>query len=113
MDIKIGDYCEAHRKLRKTIQKDELFHSNDMKAIWQKYCGFLDLTVKETMEIQEELLLEGISLIAESPLGKKILGSNKLSTLAEFRNNVQLTTYADYSSDIGSRQEDPIYDKPS
>jgi hypothetical protein len=39
--------------------------------ILQKYCGFLDLSLAEFMEIQEQILIEQMELVYDSPLGKK------------------------------------------
>ncbi|MCJ7654030.1 MAG: hypothetical protein MUO97_01810 [Dehalococcoidia bacterium] len=50
------------------ITKDELFKTGDKERIWQKYCGFLDLSLTEFMEIQEQLLMEQIDLVYDSPL---------------------------------------------
>ncbi len=36
----------------------------DAPLIWDRYCSFLDLPLKEFMEIQEQLLLEQIRLVA-------------------------------------------------
>ncbi|MBW1642605.1 MAG: GH3 auxin-responsive promoter family protein [Deltaproteobacteria bacterium] len=94
------------------VSKDKIFHSNDMEAIWQRFCGFLDLSVDEFMEIQESLLLDQIDLVSNSDLGKEIMGSTKPISLDDFRNNVPLTTYKDYEPFIGDCQEDALFDKP-
>ena len=62
-----------------TLLEDELFRSGKPEQIWQKYCGFLDLSLEEFMVIQENLLLEEIELVADSHLGKKILNGKKIS----------------------------------
>jgi len=82
------------------------------EEVWQKYCGFLDLSPREFMEIQEHLLLEEIELVAESPLGKKIMKGTRPKSVEEFRQLVPLTTYEDYAPDIGNCQEDALAEKP-
>lgn len=94
------------------VSKDKVFHSNDVKAIWQRFCGFLDLSVEEFMEMQESLLLDQIDLVSNSRLGKKIMGNVKPVSLDDFRHNVPLTTYKDYEPFIGNCQEDALVDKP-
>ena len=88
------------------INRDNLFQTGDTERIWQKYCGFLDLSLDEFMEIQKDLLLEEFELIANSPLGKRIMNNQKPVSVEEFRRLVPLTTYADYAPYIGDCQED-------
>lgn len=94
------------------LPKDKIFHSNDREAIWGRFCGFLDLSVEESMEIQERLLHEEIELTADTPPGKRILGRTKPESLAEFRETVPLTAYKDYAPYIGDCQEYALFDKP-
>lgn len=94
------------------VSKDKVFHSNDMKAIWQRFCGFLDLSIDEFMEIQEALLFDQIDLVSKSPLGKHMMRNGKPKTLDEFRKNIPVTTYKDYRPFIGNCQEDALVDKP-
>ena len=41
----------------------ELLRKGQIDLIWTKYCGFLDILIREFMEIQERLLLEQVELI--------------------------------------------------
>ena len=66
------------------IKKDKLFETGDQETMWQKYCGFLDLSLQEFMEIQEQLLMEQIELVYDSPLAKKFL-PKKPKDISEFR----------------------------
>ena len=45
----------------------------DPKISWRKYCGFLDISTQEFLDIQEQLLLEQIDLVSGSPLGRRLL----------------------------------------
>lgn len=82
------------------------------QKIWQKYCGFLDLSLADFMEIQEHLLLEQLSLVSDSQLGRKILGASRPATMDDFRGRVPITTYADYQPYLGERQEAALAEKP-
>jgi hypothetical protein len=93
------------------IEKDELFETGDQERIWQKYCGFLGLSLQEFMEIQEQLLMEQIELVYDSPLAKKFM-PKKPKDVSEFRKLVPLTTYDDYAPYIGNCQEDALAEKP-
>jgi hypothetical protein len=85
--------------------RDELFSIGDVHRIWQKYCGFLDLTVREFQEIQEDLLREQTELIACSPLASRIMKGKPKGT-TEFRATVPLTTGADYFPLLNERRDD-------
>jgi hypothetical protein len=93
------------------MAKDELFLERDYKAIWQKYCGFLDLSLEEFMEVQKDLLLEEIELVADTPLGKKIMNNEKPSSIDEFRTIVPLTTYEDYAEYLLEKRDDALAEK--
>lgn len=93
------------------IEKDELFETGDQGRIWQKYCGFLDLSLQEFMEIQERLLMEQIDLVYDSPLAKKFM-SKKPKDISEFRQLVPLTTYDDYAPYLSEKNEDVLAVKP-
>jgi len=93
------------------ITKDELFEAGDKERIWQKYCGFLDLSLQEFMEIQEQLLMEQIELVYGSPLAKKFM-PKKPRDIAEFRQLVPLTTYEDYAPYLNEKNEDALAVKP-
>jgi hypothetical protein len=93
------------------ITKDELFKTGDQQRIWQKYCGFLDLSLQEFMEIQEQLLMEQIELVHDSPLAKKFM-PKKPKDMSEFRQLVPLTTYDDYAPYLNDKNEDSLAAKP-
>jgi len=93
------------------ITKDELFETGDHKRIWQKYCGFLDLSLQEFMEIQEQLLMEQIELVYDSPLAKKFM-PKKPKDMTEFRKLMPLTTYEDYAPYLSEKNEDVLAVKP-
>ena len=91
--------------------KSNIFTNGTKEQIWQRYCGFLDLSVAEFIEIQEHLLTEQIELISNTQVGKSII-KEEISTLEEFRHNVPITSYEDYAPYIGNRQDDALLEKP-
>jgi hypothetical protein len=93
------------------IKKDELLKTGDQQRIWQKYCGFLDISLQEFMEIQEQLLMEQIELVYGSPLAKKLM-PKKPKDVSEFRQFVPLTTYDDYAPYLEQRNDDILPEKP-
>jgi hypothetical protein len=93
------------------MKKDKLFETGDQERIWQKYCGFLDLSLQEFMEIQEQLLMEQIELVYDSPLAKKFM-PRKPKDIDEFRRLVPLTTYDDYADYLSEKNEDVLAVKP-
>jgi hypothetical protein len=90
----------------------ESFKDLSKEERWRKYCGFLDLSLDEFMEIQRYLLMEQIELVADSRLGKKIMNNQKPKTVEEFRQLVPLTTYEDYKPFLSDKQEDALAEKP-
>ena len=57
---------------------NELLRQGRGDEVWEKYCGFLDLSLEEFMLIQERLLLEQIHLFAGCELGRKNMGVSRL-----------------------------------
>ncbi len=94
------------------LTEDKYFQTLSEKELWQRYCGFLDLSIEEFMEIQQHLLLEQIDLVADSLLGKKIMNNQKPKTVQEFRQLVPLTTYDDYTPYLADKDEDALAMKP-
>jgi hypothetical protein len=94
------------------LPEDKFFRSDDKKMVWQRYCGFLDLSLQEFTEIQKQLLLEQLELVARNPLGERIMKGAKPKTVKEFRQLVPLTTYDDYAPYIGNCQEEVLAVEP-
>ncbi len=69
----------------------------DRDTAWERFTGFRNLTVEQFCEIQEQLLVEQIRTIGASKLGMRLLRMGKPRSAEEFRENVPLTTYADYT----------------
>lgn len=82
------------------------------EAIWQEYCGFLDLDIDGYMQIQNRLMLEQISLWSNSGLGQLLIEGRCPETIDDFRKQVPLTTYGDYADILLQKQEDMLPDKP-
>jgi phenylacetate-coenzyme A ligase PaaK-like adenylate-forming protein len=64
------------------------------------------------MDIQEELLMDQIERVADSLLGKKIMGERKPKSVEEFRRIVPLTTYEDYEPYLSEQQEGALAEIP-
>ena len=91
----------------------DLLQQGRTEDIWHRYCGFLDLDVEGFMTIQERLLMEQLDKVSHSHLGELLLGSSIPKTLAEFRQQIPLTTYDDYEpylrdQDDGYLAEEPV-----
>ncbi|HJX12683.1 MAG TPA: GH3 auxin-responsive promoter family protein [Dehalococcoidales bacterium] len=93
------------------ITEDEVFRLGSREKAWNKYCGFLDLSLPEFMEIQEQLLLKQIDLVGDSPLARQFMPS-KPASVAEFRETVPLTTYDDYAWALREKNEAVLALKP-
>ena len=91
--------------------KEDLSQGWDQEKLWQKYCGFFDLSLGEFMEIQERLLLDQIEQIHGSPLAGKLM-TGKPGDISEFRRLVPLTTFDDYAAYLNGKNEDVLAVKP-
>jgi hypothetical protein len=80
--------------------------------LWMKHCGFFTLTPDDFMDVQKRLLLEQISLLGKSQIGKQLLGDKLPGSVEEFRQNVPLTVYADYEEYFDGQIEDVLPVKP-
>jgi hypothetical protein len=91
---------------------DELFRQGSNEELWQRCCGFIDLSLQEFMNIQSRLLREQLTLLKKCELGRNLLKGTNPETLAEFRELVPLTTYADYAPYLLKRRMDVLPRKP-
>jgi len=94
------------------LSEDKYFQTLTEGELWQRYCGFIDLSIDKFMDIQRELLMDEIERVADSPLGKKIIGKRKPKSVEEFRRMVPITAYEDYEPYLPERQEDALAIKP-
>ena len=94
------------------ITADQLLKQGRRDEIWQKYCGFLDLTLQEFMAIQKELLQEQLEQLSRCDLGRRLLGSHPPKSVEAFREQVPLTTYQDYIPDLPEKRETVLPERP-
>lgn len=92
---------------------EEKLKKNSREQIWQEYCGFLDMSLVDYMYVQRNLMREQMQLWMASPLGKKILNSRTPGTLEELRDQMPLTTYADYADDLLAKRSDMLCAEPA
>jgi hypothetical protein len=95
------------------LPEDVYFKTLDSEELWKRYCGFLDLSVEDFLQIQRSLLAEELPLVADSTLGRKILGARPPLTIEEFRQSVPFTTYSDYEPYLSEQREDALAAKPA
>ena len=86
----------------------EMIKKGEKEKIWAKYCGYLDLSIKEYMQIQERLLIEQFITLKDCNLGKHFFGKHPPKSVEEFRKKVPLTTYADYVEFLMDKKEDDL-----
>ncbi|MBI4282753.1 MAG: GH3 auxin-responsive promoter family protein [Chloroflexi bacterium] len=75
--------------------------------LWAKYCGFLDLSLSEFIDIQDLLLREQVKTISATPLGRRLLRGAVPQNTEEFRLTTPLTTYKDYLPYLDELHEFP------
>ncbi|MCD6576731.1 MAG: GH3 auxin-responsive promoter family protein [Anaerolineaceae bacterium] len=86
----------------------EMIKRGEKEKIWEKYCGYLELSMEEYMQIQERLLIEQFETLKDCHLGKHFFGKQPPKTIKEFRKKVPLTTYADYVDFLKDKKEDDL-----
>lgn len=91
---------------------DQLLKDKQYARIWQEYCGFLDFSMDEYMDIQNRLMLEQIELYSKCELGRRIMKGVKPSSIDEYRQMVPLTRYEDYADLLLSHVESILPAKP-
>ncbi|MEE8318684.1 MAG: GH3 auxin-responsive promoter family protein [Dehalococcoidales bacterium] len=91
----------------------DLLRQGRNEELWEMCCGFIGLDIDRFMTIQKRLLLEQMELLSHSPLGKKIMRGARPRTVAEFREKVPLTTYADYCPELLEKKEAPLPAEPA
>lgn len=91
---------------------DEKLQTKQYDQVWREYCGFLDLSLPEYMEIQKRLLLEQIELYSKCELGRRIMKGHKPKNISEFRRMVPLTVYEDYADLLLPKVESALPAKP-
>ncbi len=87
-------------------------HQQEYDKIWSSYCGFLDLSIKEYMNIQNRLMKEQMALWSSCDLGKSFLKGKMPQSIEEFRQMVPLTTYEDYADILLQKQTSALPDTP-
>jgi hypothetical protein len=90
----------------------ELLIQGKNEELWQKCCGFIDLSLEDCMRIQERLLLEQLEMLKNCKLGRSIMKGAEPETMEEFRRQVPLTTYADYEPFLLTKNEKALPQKP-
>jgi hypothetical protein len=95
------------------LPEDVYFRTLSNEELWQRYCGFLELSLERFGEIQRSLLEEQLELVGRSPLGRRVLGDKPPRTCEEFRASVPLTTYDDYEPELGEKDERALAASPA
>ncbi len=109
-DIKLNKL--TLRRAPHMSQLSDLFNDGKYEDLWQRCCGFIDLSIEDFMRIQKRLLMEQLEMFKKCELGQLILGDSMPETMEEFRKTVPLTTYADYAPFLLKRRMDVLPRKP-
>jgi len=91
----------------------DLLREGKKEELWKMCCGFLDLSLEQFMVIQKRLLQEQIELLKRCELGRQVMHGAMPETMEEFREQVPLTTYADYLPELVEKREDVLPAKPA
>lgn len=76
-----------------------LLLNREYERVWQRHCGFLDLTLAESMEIQWRLIEEQFEIAKQSRLWQQMFpGVVDDLSAGNFRRLIPLTSYHDYEA---------------
>lgn len=91
---------------------EEKLKRNRSEDIWNEYCGFLDLDLKEYMRIQNRLMEEQLFLWENSELGKKLLNGKRPHSIEELRRTFPITSYEDYADVLLQKRGEMLPQEP-
>jgi len=94
------------------INSYKLIEEGRKDELWNKHCGFLNLSMREFMDIQKRLMLEQIKLLGTSNIGKHFMGQRVPTSIEEFRRVTPLTSYSDYAQFLSDKNENDLPVKP-
>ena len=103
---------QKQRRLDKMSTLGELLKQGRTEEMWDRCCGFIDLSLEDFMRIQRRLLLEQLELLKKCELGQRIMNGARPESVEEFRELVPLTTYADYAPYLLKRRLGVLPEKP-
>lgn len=112
MTLGLEELLERRSEIAQRTTGKDLLREHRYKELWRKYCGFLDLSLPRFMNIQRHLLLEQLELLGNCEMGRKVMAGAQPRTLAEFREQVPLTTYSDYAPYLQEQREEALPAKP-
>ena len=93
-------------------ESSKMLREGRKQELWIKHCGYVTMQPEEFMEIQTRLLQEQLQLMADSELGKTLLGEDVPQTVKEFQQTIPFSTYDDYAPLLQDRNEDILPVKP-
>ena len=103
---------QEQRRLGKMDTLGELLKQGRTGEMWERCCGFIDLSLEDFMRIQRRLLLEQMEILKKCEMGQRIMNGARPESIEEFRELVPLTTYADYAPYLLKRRLDVLPEKP-
>jgi len=93
------------------VKTIELLRSGRKKEIWERYCGYLDMSLDQVMGIQTSLLAEQLAAYGSCGLWQGIMKGAKPASVEEFRATVPFTTYRDYAPALLAKDEAGLPEK--
>jgi hypothetical protein len=90
----------------------KLIEEGRRDELWRKHCGFYTLSRKEFRDIQTRLMLEQITLLGSSRIGRALMRDKLPASVEEFRQITPLTTSDDYSEILKEKKEEGLPEKP-
>lgn len=89
-----------------------LYQERGAQALWDRCLGYLELSLADTMALQQQLLGEHLQALATTSYGARLLEGRAPTTYAELCEALPLTSYEYYADTLGERREDLLPEKP-
>jgi len=85
---------------------ERLILNGEYERVWQRHCGFLDLSLDEFMDIQWRLLEEQFMIANKSKLWRMLFNTEEKPVVHDNYDELPLTNYSDYEPLLHDKPED-------
>jgi hypothetical protein len=87
------------------LKAGDLLRQGRTQELWNMCCGYLHMSLDETMAVQHRLMADQLNLLNDSALGRKLFRGHQPATVDEFRRAIPLTVFDDYCPELMEQQE--------
>jgi hypothetical protein len=104
-DAACASAVSGHKSGEIPVSANQPFLAHTEQWLFDRYCGFLRLSLKDWQGIQDRLMEEQLDLIKASPWAGVAPWGRAFSGLGEFRAAAPITEYSTYASRMESSRQ--------